>query len=84
MNMRNAVEPRTLTTTVGKREIDNEFKTLKRKFYDIIEASVVESQQQGAKNLVRDAANDTWHTMLRFMGIEKEGEYRAKQETTAG
>jgi hypothetical protein len=68
--------PRTLTTAIEKTDVDQHFNELKRQVYNIIEASVPQGQQRASIQLARTAINDTRITMLRWLGLEAEGEYR--------
>ena len=82
MNMREILEERK-QPAVTKKDVDNEFRALKRKLYDLIETmGLSQEQQKGAKSLAKDSADQCWHKMLLYLGIEKEGEYRAKQQSS--
>lgn len=60
-----------------KNELDMVFSALKRDLCNIIEASVPSDRQEGAKQLAKNEANRVRILMLRWFGLEEEGEYDA-------
>jgi hypothetical protein len=64
---------------ISKDEVDKEFSALKRDVCNIIEASVPVDRQEGARRLAKNRINEVRILMLRWFGLEEEGEYNASQ-----